>query len=125
MFIKKNFNNLYFVKKYLKEYNELEKILSDPEYILSQNIEICINEYYVMLFCCSISMIHNNFNYFIIKALLYNIFDSSYFDVLDKKLVFFKYTCEEPYIRKIFNILCSTPHEVFNNYILIKDYNPN
>ncbi|ORX41589.1 hypothetical protein BCR36DRAFT_467782 [Piromyces finnis] len=51
--------------------------------------------------------------------------ENSYFDVLDKKLVFFKYTCEEPYIRKIFNILCSTPHEVFNNYILIKDYNPN
>jgi len=123
-FIKKNINNLYFVKRYLNDYNEIEKILNNPEYILTQKIEICANEFHIMLLCYIISMIHKNYNSFIIKLLLYCFFSSLCFDIINGKLFFYEESCKEPYMRKVIKLLSSTPNEMFNSYIIIEDFKP-
>ena len=121
IFIKKSFNNLYFVKKYLNDINEIEKILEDPEYLLKQKIEICQNELFVMLLCCIISMVHNNYNSFIIKTLLYTSYSERYFDYINKKIIFYEDSCDISHVKKIIKLLRSTPHKIFNSYILV-DY---
>jgi len=77
-----------------------------------------------MLLCYIISMIHKNYNSFIIKLLLYCFFSSLCFDIINGKLFFYEESCKEPYMRKVIKLLSSTPNEMFNSYIIIEDFKP-
>jgi len=113
---------LFFVKKYLMNYNELNKILSNTEYIVKINYKTENNvEYIIMKFTYIISLIHNEVNSFIIHVLLryyfkHNIIfkNNSLLLDIDRKIN------NDKNFLNIFEILSNTPHEIFNKYVDIE-----
>ncbi|KAL6592819.1 hypothetical protein LY90DRAFT_520022 [Neocallimastix californiae] len=113
--------NYDFIKKYLKNYKRIDRILKDPNYIL--NLDVVINNYtdcFIIKLCYLASLIHNNYSKFIIHTLIY--FDEYWYNIVYRKnqIVFFydeygRYKCPF-YIRKIFKLLMNTPHKLFNSY---------
>jgi len=72
---------LPFVRKYIGNYNEINKILNNPEYFVNINFETKSNvEYIIMKFTYIISLIYNKANDFIIYVLLnyYNQYHINY-----------------------------------------------
>ena len=108
---------LPFVKKYLGNYNEINKILNNPEFIVNINFETKSNvEYIIMKFTYIISLIHNKTKDFIIYVLLnyYNQFNINY---KNHKLYIEINDYQNKEFLNIFKVLSSTPHEDFNKYI--------
>ena len=112
--------NYDFIKKYLKNYKRIDRILKDPNHILNLNIDI--NNYtdcLIIKLCYLASIIHNNYSKFLIYVLIY--YDQYWHGIcyIDNKIEFRDSYCKytKPYyIRKIFKLLMNTPHKLFNNY---------
>ena len=73
-----------------------------------------------MNICYLISLAHNNYNSFIIKILLHTCLPSYIIKYCDRKFIFRRTHCSTQ-IKDIFEVLNSTPHTLFNSYIII-DY---
>jgi len=113
--------NYNFVNLYLKNYKKIDRILKDPNYILSLNLDFDnYTECLIIKLCYLVSLIHNNCSKFLIYILIY--YDDYWHDIryIKNKIVYMernysKYKCSY-YIYKIFKILMNTPHKVFNSY---------
>jgi len=114
-----NIHNLNFVQKYLNNYDEIEKILNNPEYLLIQPFDISSYEQSIMNICCLISLAHNNYNSFIIKVLLHTCLPSFMIKYYDRKFIFLENYCRYTHTKNIFKVLKSTPHTLFNSYLII------
>jgi len=115
----KKIYELSFIKKYLNNYNELDKILYNPEYVVNMNYKTNINvEYIIMKFTYIISLIHNKTNNFIIHVLLnyYNIYNIKYKNNL---LLLDIHSDKDKKFKNIFFVLSGTPHKIFNKYVHI------
>jgi len=79
--------NFDFIKKYLKNYKRIDRILKDPNYIL--NLDVVINNYtdcLIIKLCYLASLIHNNYSKFIIHAIIYN--DKYWYIVYRKNIIY-------------------------------------
>jgi len=47
-----------------------------------------------------------------------------YFDYINKKIIFYEDSCDITHVKKIIKLLRSTPHKIFNSYILVDYYKP-
>ena len=74
-----------------------------------------------MNICSLISLAHNNFNSFKIKILLHTCLPSFMIKYYDRKFIFHEKHCRYMHTKNIFKVLNSTPHTLFNSYIII-DY---
>ncbi|KAG4081824.1 hypothetical protein H8356DRAFT_969070 [Neocallimastix lanati (nom. inval.)] len=116
-----NYTNIYkfvFIKNYLRKYKEIDKILKDPNYVLSLKIDISnYNELLIIKLCYIASLIYNRANKFIIYVLMYYDCKRFYIKLRNNKIIFNgeKYPNS---IYNIYNILTRTPHKVFNSYFI-------
>jgi len=122
---RENMKNLSFFRYYLRNKDELEKILNNPDYILNLKIKnmLCKTEQHLILYCYLISLVHNNvYDSFIIKVFLRTFANYKNVNFINHKFIL-SYDEKESwmdYNLKIFKLLNDTPHKIFNSYTIIK-----
>jgi len=122
----------YFEKLVLNDRDEIEKLLNDPDYIFNIGINFMdftlkfynIFEMNIIYSSFLVSLIHNNYNDFIIHLLCSYVKDV-YMTVKfeNDKLIFYysEIAFDEDYkCYEVYEILSNTPHKIFNSYIGVK-----
>ena len=123
---------IYFEKLVLIDRDEIEKLLNDPDYIFNIGINFMdftlkfynIFDMNIIYTSFIVSLIHNNYNDFIINLLCSYVKDV-YMTVKfeNDKLIFYysEIAVDEDYkCYEVYEILSNTPHEIFNSYIGVK-----
>ncbi|ORX64715.1 hypothetical protein BCR32DRAFT_272990 [Anaeromyces robustus] len=120
-------NTLNFVKTCLNNYDFLNNILMDPNYIFNINLSTNFGtEYLLMRLTYLISLIHNRYDYFIIETLCKCI-DNSFISHYDLYIMIEIYDTkyEEPTnLALIYKVLANTPHKIFNRYCRSYPWDP-
>jgi len=113
--------NLPFVKKYLRNYQEIQNILDNPDYIGNLNLNTNIYEENILIkLTYIVSLIHNKYNSFIIKFLLHS-YKTMGIHYRYNKLTYTdisEYNYKSGYkTLNMFKVLSKTPNKQFNKYI--------
>ncbi|KAG4082268.1 hypothetical protein H8356DRAFT_1753968 [Neocallimastix lanati (nom. inval.)] len=111
-------NTLNFVKTCLNNYDFLNNVLLDPNYIFNINLSTNFGtEILLMRLTYLISLIHNKYNAFIIE-ILFMCIDNSYITCDPSNRIDIEiYVFEEPTdLELIYKMLTNTPHKIFNSY---------
>lgn len=105
-------SNLLF-SNIIKNSDEIDKILKDPNYIFTLNIDF--NYYSILIkLVYLISLIHNNYNKFIIDCLT-RITENSNYSFEENKIKF--YVEEDRFLYEVQRMILSVPNEKFKSYI--------
>ncbi|ORX77901.1 hypothetical protein BCR32DRAFT_247564 [Anaeromyces robustus] len=110
-----------FSKYILTNYDEIQNILDDFNYIFTLDINFN-KEIFLIQISFIISLIHNKYNKFIIKYLLSAIYVRGSNLVFENNKIIVYYANDNDIYdnENYFNVLLDVPHEVFKNYIEFK-----
>ena len=119
---KKKEEKIRFAKHVLKDSDKINLLLQDPNYIFTLNLNYK-KEVLLIRICYIISLIHNNYNYFIINYFISFLVIKGYsIYFYDSKIIFQMYDEDDSdRVHPIIRNLKEVPNDTFNNYLCFKN----